>query len=218
MGRRAVYFAIAAVMAAAVLLLVPVGIFREERISHNGAAAGKKISLAAEMKVTQYFTPACDYIRSISVFVDCENAAVCTGELHFALYDEDNRELRRREYNLAEVIGGGFFEIPVGCAVKTKKMYTWELWVTGTGDTVPALVCTAAGVISPPENRRMIVGADEDESAALNMYTYGARQGKVATVNYIAFVLWAGISLAAYLRRREMSKQKLEESGASWAV
>lgn len=217
MSRKIAYAGIAVIMTVAIILLIPVGVFREEWVSHNGAEAGSTVALEEGNRVSQYFAPVYDYIRSISVAIDRKKETVTEGALHFILYDEDGKILCERECAISEFSDGGFFKISVGCAVKTDKMYMWEVFVTGAGDAVPGLVCTAPGNISPQENQRLLVETDETESAALAMYTYGVRQGKLAAVNYLAFVFCMGVIAGTFVKQAGAGKQSEDEKGL-WAA
>ena len=75
--------------------------------------------------------------------------------------------------------------------------------MTDLGDCAPCLYCTAKWIVSPVENRKMFILDEESESTAVTMYIYGRRQGKVANLTYVSFILWAGISLVAFVKKRE---------------
>lgn len=215
MGKKIAYMGIGMVMAAAIILLIPVGVFREEWSSHNAADVGSTVALEEGDRVNQYFMPADDYIRAISVAIDRKKETVTEGVLHFALYDEDGKILRERECAIKEFTDGGFYKIPVGCAVKTDEMYMWEVFATGTENAAPGLICTAPGIISPQENQTLLVETNEAENAALVMYTYGARQGKLAAVNYLAFVLCMGVIAGTVVKRTGVGKHSDNERQAA---
>ena len=191
-------------MVIAVILTVPVGIFRIRQVSHNGSEALEKtVDLTEEIVVKQSFVPQADYIKAISVDIDRKNGEVSEGVMHFILRNKGNKVIVSREYSLTTVPDGGFFEIPVNRAVKAGETYTWEVYMTDLGDCAPCLYCTAKVIVSPVENRKMFILDEESESTAVTMYIYGRRQGKVANLTYVSFILWAGISLVAFVKKRE---------------
>lgn len=203
-GRKVINIVIVIIMAFAVILVAPVGIFRQEQVSHNGGeAAARTTDLVEGVSLVQEFIPAYDYIRSISVDIDRKDGSVSEGVLNFFLRDSDGKVICRREYSLEIVSDSVFFTIPVKRGVRAGDIYTWEIYMSDLDEVAPCIYCTTAGSITPPENGRMIIAGEESESAAIVMYTYGARQGKIAVLTYIAFIVWAGVSLIGILKARE---------------
>ena len=79
-------------MVIAVILTVPVGIFRIRQVSHNGSEALEKtVDLTEEIVVKQSFVPQADYIKAISVDIDRKNGEVSEGVMHFILRNKGNK-------------------------------------------------------------------------------------------------------------------------------
>ncbi len=199
---KVIYIVVGICMAIAVILTVPVGIFRIEQISHNGGDALERTEgLGEDVIVSQLFTPQADYIRSISIDLHCNEGETPDGTLHFALRNAAGEEIVSRAYPLPAIANAGFYEIPIKHTVKAGEPYVWEIYMTDLEGCAPYLSCTPRGIVSPVENHTMTIAGQESESAAITRYIYGRRQGKVACLTYIAFILWAGAALTAFLKR-----------------
>lgn len=212
MGKKTVYIGIGIFMTLTIILVVLIGGFREERVSHNGGEAlSRTPDLQEGTRVVQEFIPQFDYLRSISIDLDLKGNSVSEGNLHFSLRNMEGKLLCSREYPLSEFTDGGFFRIPVKRAVRVGDIYQWEVFVTEPGDAAPALYCTAPGVVSPSENVKMTVGGETCDNTAVTMYVYGARQGKVALLNDITFLLWFCVAAAGFFTKYYLDNKKVSK-------
>lgn len=170
---KVIYIVVATCMVIAVILAVPVGIFRIRLISHNGGDALERTAdLEEDMTVEQSFVPQADYIKAISIDVDRKNGEVTEGVLHFILRNADGKAIVSRTFPLETITDSGFYEIPIKRAVRAGEMHTWEVYMTDLGMCSASVLYARRNSLATGERQNVYHGRRERQHRDCHVYLW----------------------------------------------
>lgn len=162
-------WAVVLIMIAGWLLVFPVGILHDEKISRTAADYSMNTGPIGEVAAIQEFIPQYDRIKSIGVDIGKQGGAANQGTLYLHFFDENLQEFAAVPYEIASMKDGELTDIPVHMKLKAGRRYYLSVQCTDCGDTPPVLHYRSLSGNGPVENQHFYYGPVVIEDASANI-------------------------------------------------
>lgn len=183
-------------MAAGWLLVFPVGIIRDTKISRTAADYSMNTGPVGEVAAIQEFVPAYDRLQSLGVDIGKLDGKADQGTLYLEFFDADFNAFASIPYDIHEMNDGTLTDIPVNLKLKAGERYYVSVRSEDTGDTPPILHYRSKSGNGPEENLNFYYGPIVIEDASANIrYTYEIPLNPGQILFYDSLILLAGAVL-----------------------
>lgn len=183
-------------MAAGWLLVFPVGIIRDTKISRTAADYSMNTGPIGEVAAIQEFVPAYDRLQSLGVDIGKLDGKADQGTLYLEFFDADLNAFASIPYDIHEMNDGTLTDIPVNLKLKAGERYYVSARSEDTGDTPPILHYRSKSGNGPEENLNFYYGPIVIEDASANIrYTYEIPLNPGQILFYDSLILLAGAVL-----------------------
>lgn len=183
-------------MAAGWLLVFPVGIIRDTKISRTAADYSMNTGPVGEVAAIQEFVPAYDRLQSLGVDIGKLDGKADQGTLYLEFFDADLNAFASIPYDIHEMNDGTLTDIPVNLKLKEGERYYVSVRSEDTGDTPPILHYRSKSGNGPAENLNFYYGPGVIEDASANIrYTYEIPLNPGQILFYDSLILLAGVVL-----------------------
>lgn len=208
---RVITYLVLFYLAAAFLLLGPVGVLKKDRQTAGAENPAGIAEVRLDQQVQQVFIADGTYLRYLDLYVESEESA--GKNYHLLVYDDQNEILINREFELQASDLPGFARIPLGVGTVPGRAYVWQLQGTDTPMDL-AFENTAETGLTVFGNYYVLLDGQSQMQEAQNIVmrlTYtDSPSGKKMAALYAALSALAAIfiGLAEYHGRK---KQKLNQ-------
>ena len=187
---------ILACMAAGWLLIFPVGMIRDTKISRTAADYSMNTGPIGEVAAIQEFVPAYDRLQSLGVDIGKLDGKADQGTLYLEFFDADLNAFASIPYQIHDMNDGTLTDIPVNLKLKAGERYYVSVRCEDTGDTPPVLHYRSKSGNGPEENLNFYYGPGVIEDASANIrYTYEIPLNPGQILFYDSLILLVGAVL-----------------------
>lgn len=187
---------ILACMAAGWLLIFPVGMIRDTKISRTAADYSMNTGPIGEVAAIQEFVPAYDRLQSLGVDIGKLDGKADQGTLYLEFFDAELNAFASIPYQIHDMNDGTLTDIPVNLKLKAGERYYVSVRCEDTGDTPPVLHYRSKSGNGPEENLNFYYGPGVIEDASANIrYTYEIPLNPGQILFYDSLILLAGVVL-----------------------
>lgn len=184
---------ILACMAAGWLLIFPVGMIRDTKISRTAADYSMNTGPIGEVAAIQEFVPAYDRLQSLGVDIGKLDGKADQGTLYLEFFDADLNAFASIPYQIHDMNDGTLTDIPVNLKLKAGERYYVSVRCEDTGDTPPVLHYRSKSGNGPEENLNFYYGPGVIEDASANIrYTYEIPLNPGQILFYDSLILLVG--------------------------
>lgn len=184
---------ILACMAAGWLLIFPVGMIRDTKISRTAADYSMNTGPIGEVAAIQEFVPAYDRLQSLGVDIGKLDGKADQGTLYLEFFDADLNAFASIPYQIHDMNDGTLTDIPVNLKLKAGERYYVSVRCEDTGDTPPVFHYRSKSGNGPEENLNFYYGPGVIEDASANIrYTYEIPLNPGQILFYDSLILLVG--------------------------
>ncbi len=203
--------AIAACMAAAWILIWPVGVLRDTLISRTAADYSMNTGPVGEVAAIQEFVPQYDRIRSLGIDIGKQNGAADQGTLYLHFYDENLHEFTQIPQDISQMKDGELTDIPVNLKLEAGKRYYVSVLCEDYGEAAPVLHYRSLSGNGPVENLHFYYGPVVIEDASANIrFTYEIPLNPAQILFYDSVILLLGSAALRFIRGGRKSMEEDE--------
>ena len=134
------------------LLIWPVGILKDEKISRTAADYSQNTGPIGEVAAIQEFVPQYDHIKSIGVDIGKLNGQANQGTLFLHFFDENLVEFAKVPQDISQMRDGELTDIPVDMVLEAGKRYYLSIQCEDYGDMPPVLHYRSLAGNGPSDN------------------------------------------------------------------
>lgn len=199
------------ILAVAVLLLLlvwPVGVFKDETISRTAADLSDSTDPIGLVLVLEEFIPQHDTIKTLGVDIGKLGGKANEGNIRLIFYDENLAELASYTYPVQDMKDGELTDIPVNMKLKAGNRYFFSLQCEDYGETAPVVHYRNEERNAPVEHLHFYYGPTVIDGAVANMrFTYAVPLHLSQILFYDSFVIFAMTFVAELLKRRKHASE-----------
>ena len=193
------------------LLIWPVGILKDEKISSTAADYSQNAGPIGEVAAIQEFVPQYDHIKSIGVDIGKLNGQANQGTLFLHFFDENLVEFAKVPQDISQMRDGELTDIPVDMVLEAGKRYYLSIQCEDYGDMPPVLHYRSLAGNGPSENLHFYYGPVVIEDASANIrYIYRIPLNLVQILFYDSLIFLLGVIIYSLLGKSDRGSEESE--------
>lgn len=195
---------------AAMLLIWPVGVFRDDLISRTAADYSYNTGPIGMVIALQEFVPKYSRIRTVGVDIG-KDRGDDTGIVTYRFYDKDLNEFASYDVEVADMKDGELTDIPVNLKLTPGEHYYIGVDARDYEGMGPVLHFRSKALNGPDEHIHFYIGPEYIENASANIrYTYEIPLKLHQILFYDSFIILVGVALTTVWKKRYMKSGKTE--------
>ncbi len=193
------------------LLIWPVGILKDEKISRTAADYSQNTGPIGEVAAIQEFVPQYDHIKSIGVDIGKLNGQANQGTLFLHFFDENLVEFAKVPQDISQMRDGELTDIPVDMVLEAGKRYYQIIQCEDNRDMHPVLHYRSLAGNGPSENLHFYYGPVVIEDASANIrYIYRIPLNLVQILFYDSLIFLLGVIIYSLLGKSDRGSEESE--------